>query len=247
MIGLNMIGLNMIAPNMNALSMKARHMKALGMNVFRSLHRATRIQAARAVAHRVALLLLLAALPAHAHAFGLDELQTQLRATPIVRGHFVQQKFLRSLPQPLTSRGDFTLAAGKGLLWLLRTPIAQDLRINANGIARRDESGAWQALPQQTGSGRENRLFLAVLAGDTKGLQENFDLTLTGQASAWQLLLTPRSALLRQIFDNIQINGGKLVDRIELRETQGDRSVLQMTDAAPADALTPEEQRAFSN
>lgn len=227
--------------------MSMLNINALGMNVFRSLHRATWIQATRTVAHRMALLLLLAALPAHAHAFGLDDLQAQLRATPIVRGHFVQQKFLRSLPQPLTSRGDFTLAAGKGLLWLLRTPIAQDLRINAKGIARRDESGAWQALPQQTGSSRENRLFLAVLAGDTKGLQENFDLTLTGQAGAWQLLLTPRSALLRQIFDNIQINGGKLVDRIELRETQGDRSVLQMTDAAPADALTPEEQRAFAD
>ncbi|MGV2905714.1 outer membrane lipoprotein carrier protein LolA [Achromobacter sp. AGC25] len=198
-------------------------------------------------ATRLFLLLALTALPWTARAFDLNDLQAQLRATPVVRGHFVQQKFLRSLPQPLTSRGDFTLAAGKGLLWLLRTPIAQDLRINANGISRRDESGAWQALPQQTGSGRENRLFLSVLAGDTRGLQENFDLALTGQADAWQLLLTPRSALLRQIFDNIQINGGKLVDRIELRETQGDRSVLQMTDAAAADRLTPEEQRAFSD
>ena len=47
------------------------------------------------------------------------------------------------------------------------------------------------------------------------------------------------------IRDSIQINGGKLVDRIELREVQGDRSVLQMTDAMAADALTPEEQRAF--
>ncbi|MFY0479105.1 outer membrane lipoprotein carrier protein LolA [Achromobacter marplatensis] len=198
-------------------------------------------------ATRLFLLLALTALPWTARAFDLNDLQAQLRATPVVRGHFVQQKFLRSLPQPLTSRGDFTLAAGKGLLWLLRTPIAQDLRINANGISRRDESGAWQALPQQTGSGRENRLFLSVLAGDTRGLQENFDLALTGKADAWQLLLTPRSALLRQIFDNIQINGGKLVDRIELRETQGDRSVLQMTDAAAADSLTPEEQRAFSD
>lgn len=198
-------------------------------------------------ATRLFLLLALTALPWTARAFDLNDLQAQLRATPVVRGHFVQQKFLRSLPQPLTSRGDFTLAAGKGLLWLLRTPIAQDLRINANGISRRDESGAWQALPQQTGSGRENRLFLSVLAGDTSGLQENFDLALTGQADAWKLLLTPRSALLRQIFDNIQINGGKLVDRIELRETQGDRSVLQMTDAAAVDRLTPEEQRAFSD
>ncbi|CAB3892037.1 hypothetical protein LMG26686_04034 [Achromobacter mucicolens] len=197
--------------------------------------------------NRFLFLLALSLLPLSAQAFDLNDLQQQLRATPIVRGQFVQQKFLRSLPQPLTSRGDFTLAAGKGLLWLLRTPIAQDLRINADGIARRDESGAWQALPQHTGAGRENRLFLSVLAGDTRGLEENFDLALTGEATAWKLTLTPRSALLKQIFSTIQIDGGALVDRIELRETQGDRSVLQMTGAVAADALTPEEQRAFSD
>ncbi|MFM9871232.1 outer membrane lipoprotein carrier protein LolA [Achromobacter xylosoxidans] len=196
---------------------------------------------------RLLICLALAVLPWSARAFDLDDLQRQLRATPVVRGHFVQQKFLRSLPQPLTSRGDFTLAAGRGLLWLLRSPIAQDLRISADGIARRGPDGAWQALPQHAGAGRENRLFLAVLAGDTRGLRENFDLTLTGSADAWQLLLLPRSALLRQIFENIQINGGKLVDRIELREVQGDRSVLQMIDASAADALTPEEQRAFAD
>ncbi|MGE8666808.1 MAG: outer membrane lipoprotein carrier protein LolA [Achromobacter mucicolens] len=196
---------------------------------------------------RFLFLLAMALLPLSAQAFDLNALQQQLRATPIVRGQFVQQKFLRSLPQPLTSRGDFTLAAGKGLLWLLRTPIAQDLRINADGIARRDESGAWQALPQHTGAGRENQLFLSVLGGDTRGLEENFDLALTGEATAWKLTLTPRSALLKQIFSTIQIDGGALVDRIELRETQGDRSVLQMTGAVAADALTPEEQRAFSD
>lgn len=217
------------------------------MNAMNPLKCATRPGLLSAFLQRLLMLLALVILPWTAHAFDLNDLQAQLRATPVVRGHFVQQKFLRSLPQPLTSRGDFTLAAGKGLLWLLRTPIAQDLRISANGISRRDESGAWQALPQQTGSGRENRLFLSVLAGDTRALQENFDLALTGDANAWQLLLTPRSALLRQIFDNIQINGGQLVDRIELRETQGDRSVLQMTDAAPSKALTPEEQRAFTD
>ncbi|WYX24726.1 hypothetical protein WJ969_01265 [Achromobacter xylosoxidans] len=65
---------------------------------------------------RLLICLALAVLPWSARAFDLDDLQRQLRATPVVRGHFVQQKFLRSLPQPLTSRGDFTLAAGRGLL-----------------------------------------------------------------------------------------------------------------------------------
>ncbi|MCY1516009.1 hypothetical protein D9M68_506150 [compost metagenome] len=197
--------------------------------------------------HRLCAFLALAFLSWNAQAFELADLQEQLRAAPVVRGQFVQQKFLRSLPQPLTSRGEFTLAAGKGLLWLLRTPIAQDLRIDATGISRRDDAGKWQALPQRSGAGRENQLFLAVLAGDTTGLRENFNLELTGESNAWQLVLTPKSALLRQIFDSIQINGAALVDRIELRETQGDRSVLQMTDAAAAQTLTAEEQRAFAD
>jgi len=185
-------------------------------------------------------------LPCLAHAFGLDELQTQLRATPIVRGHFVQQKFLRSLPQPLTSRGDFTLSQGQGLLWLLRSPFTQELRITPQGIAKRDELGHWQALPRQVGTGRETRIFLAVLAGDTHGLQENFDIALAGEASAWTMTMTPNSALLRQIFNAIVIQGGALVDRIELRETQGDRTVLELTDAQAASQLTIEETRAYA-
>jgi outer membrane lipoprotein-sorting protein len=199
------------------------------------------------LAARLCAMLALALLSWNAGAFELADLQKQLRAAPVVRGHFVQQKFLRSLPQPLTSRGDFTLAAGKGLLWLLRTPIAQNLRIDASGISRRDETGKWQALPQRAGAGRENQLFLSVLAGDTTGLQENFDVELSGEPNAWQLALTPKSALLRQIFDIIRIDGSTLVDRIELRETQGDRSVLQMTDAVAGQALTDEEQRAFAD
>lgn len=192
------------------------------------------------------LLALFALAPCIAGAFSLDQLQTQLRAQPIVRGHFTQQKFLRSLPQPLTSRGDFTLAQGKGLLWKLTSPFEQDLRITPQGIAKRDAQGAWQALPQQMGASRETGIFLAVLAGDTRGLQENFDISLSGDAQAWTMTMKPSSALLAQIFEAIVIQGGALVQRIELRETQGDRTVLQLQDVQPATRLNDEEQRAYA-
>ncbi|MGN6578942.1 MAG: LolA family protein [Bordetella sp.] len=191
-------------------------------------------------------LALFALVPCMAGAFSLDQLQTQLRAQPIVRGHFTQQKFLRSLAQPLTSRGDFTLAQGKGLLWKLTSPFEQDLRITPQGIAKRDAQGQWQALPQQMGAGRETGIFLAVLAGDTHGLQENFDISLAGNAQAWTMTMKPSSALLSQIFEAIIIQGGALVQRIELRETQGDRTVLQLQDVQPAAQLNDEEQRAYA-
>ncbi|MDR1994331.1 outer membrane lipoprotein carrier protein LolA [Azonexus sp.] len=181
-----------------------------------------------------------------ARAFDLAQLQAQLQAYPVVRGQFTQQKFLRSLETPLTSQGDFSLALNKGLLWRLRQPFAQELRISPKGIARRDEQGRWQDLPSQAGGGRENRLFLSLLSGDTQGILDNFEIALQGNSADWRMTLTPRSALLRQIFTDITIEGGATVKRIELRETQGDRTLVKMANTQTAQQLTDEEARAWN-
>lgn len=180
-----------------------------------------------------------------AHAFDLPQLAAQLGKPMVVRGEFIQEKHLRSLPQPLVSKGHFVLAKQHGLLWLLQTPLKQDYRIDDNGIARRDATG-WQQLPQRSASAQQNRLFLAVLEGDSSGLQRDFDLALSGDAHAWTLTLTPRAVLLKQIFDSIEIAGGELVQRIELHEAQGDRTVLRMTSSQPGDSLTDAERADFA-
>ncbi|MET1081224.1 MAG: outer membrane lipoprotein carrier protein LolA [Pseudomonas sp.] len=179
-----------------------------------------------------------------AWAFDLPALSAQLGQAKVVRGEFTQEKFLRALPQPLTSHGRFVMAQQQGLLWLLQRPLQQDYRIDARGIARRTDGG-WQAVAQQGASAQQNRLFLAVLQGDSSGLQRDFELSLSGSAQAWQLRLVPRSSLLKQIFNAIQIQGGALVQRIELLETQGDRSVLTLLNNSAADVLDPTERQAF--
>jgi outer membrane lipoprotein-sorting protein len=189
---------------------------------------------------------LLGACTAPAWAFDLNGLQAQLREAPVVRGQFVQQKFLRSLAQPLTSTGLFTLSASNGLLWELRAPLHQDLLLTPSAMFRRDDGGKWQALPQSIGSARETRMFLTVLGGDTKALEDNFDIALSGTAADWQLVMTPRSALLKQIFTDIRISGGKLVQRIELRETQGDRTVMEMKNTRADTKLNEDESRDFN-
>ncbi|PKL97429.1 MAG: hypothetical protein CVV19_15830, partial [Gammaproteobacteria bacterium HGW-Gammaproteobacteria-9] len=110
------------------------------------------------------------------------------------------------------------------------------------GIARRSENG-WQAVDPQGGSARQNQLFLAVLSGDTQALQRDFQLELSGAATAWRLQLTPRGALLRQIFADIEIHGGETVTQIELHEAQGDRTLIRLLDSQTDVALTASEQR----
>ena len=179
-------------------------------------------------------------------AFGLDDLQKQLSTPAVVKGPFVQEKHLRALPQPLLSKGRFVLARDHGLLWLLQTPLRQDYRIDAQGIARRDPSG-WQTLPSRSAGAEQNRLFFAVLQGDSSGLQRDFELSLSGAAEHWQLRLTPRSLLLKQVFTHIDISGGRYVERIELSETQGDSTVLRMPESSGDAALSDAERRDFAN
>lgn len=193
----------------------------------------------------LAVLLMLLSSPM-AMAFDLADLQKQLSAPAVVSGNFVQEKHLRALAQPLTSQGRFVLARDHGLLWLLRTPLRQDYRIDASGIARRDPGG-WQPLPSQSAGAQQNRLFFAVLQGDSSGLQRDFELSLSGDAEHWQLRLTPRSMLLKQIFTRIDITGGRFVERIVLAETQGDSTVLRMQDSRGASALSDSERRDFAD
>ncbi|MHA6492230.1 outer membrane lipoprotein carrier protein LolA [Pseudomonas borbori] len=185
-------------------------------------------------------------LTSHAHAFDLDQLSAQLAKPAVVRGSLIQEKHLRALPMPLTSRGQFVLSRDLGLLWQLQSPLEQDYRIDSQGIAKRTPDG-WQQQPGQDVAAQQSRLFLAVLKGDHSGLARDFELQLSGSSDAWQLSLTPHSLLLKQIFERIQIEGGALVKRIELRETQGDKTVLRLPDSQPGDALSEQERRDFAD
>ncbi|MGD8217324.1 outer membrane lipoprotein carrier protein LolA [Pseudomonas thivervalensis] len=194
---------------------------------------------------RLSVWLLLCCLAPLAQAFDLQQLSDQLARPEVIHGQFIQEKHLRALPQPLTSKGRFVLAKNHGLLWLLQTPLQQDYRITAQGMARRD-GNTWQMLPNKSAGAEQNRLFLAVLQGDSSGLQQDFELSLSGEPQQWKLTLTPRSVLLKQVFNQINIDGGELVQRIELLETQGDSTVLRMLDATPAQPLSEAEQHDFA-
>lgn len=194
---------------------------------------------------RLSAWLLLCCLAPLAQAFDLQQLSDQLARPEVIHGQFIQEKHLRALPQPLTSKGRFVLAKNHGLLWLLQTPLQQDYRITPQGIARRD-GNAWQMLPNKSAGAEQNRLFLAVLQGDSTGLQRDFELSLSGEPQQWKLTLTPRSVLLKQVFNQINIDGGELVQRIELLETQGDSTVLRMQDSNSAQPLSEAEQHDFA-
>ena len=179
-------------------------------------------------------------------AFDEQDLAQQLAKIEVLRGEFVQEKFLRGLDAPLTSKGNFILAKQQGLLWNLQAPLVRSYRITATGIALR-VADQWQLQTKQDAANRQSRLFLAVLAGDQQGLEEDFNFALSGDEHDWQLVLTPKALLLQQIFTQIVIKGAAYVHSIELHETQGDRTLMRMENVEQYRMLKADEKQAFSS
>ena len=177
--------------------------------------------------HHLLAALIALCLAAAAHAFDSRELTVQLQAPKTVQGRFTQQKYLRTLTKPVTTSGRFALRPGHGLFWHLQKPFELRLRVRRDGISRQDASGAWKSNGSQSTQAAQVKLFMAVLGGDTAELQRHFTLKLSGSAGNWQLLLLPKTVVMKQVFENITISGDKLVRRIELKEKQGDRTVMQ--------------------
>lgn len=181
-----------------------------------------------------------------AQAFDLQQLDQQLSQSAVIRGDFVQEKHLRALAQPLVSRGQFVLARDRGLLWRLRSPLEQDYRISDAGVARRDGDQWRNGEPARTAA-QFNRLLLAVLRGDSAALAKDFELQLSGSPDRWELALTPRSTLLKQVFTRILISGGATPTRIELRETQGDSTLVKLQNTEISQQLRADERHDFAH
>ena len=157
-------------------------------------------------------------------AFTEADLVTLLQKPTHVQGDFVQRRHLQGLDTPITSKGEFVLVAGQGLLWQMKSPFVNHVRVTPNGIMQWNGS-QWVengklAQAQQIG------LFLGLLSGDIARLKTQFDPEVSGDAAHWELTLTPNSMLMRQIFDRIIIQGDRVVKQIELDEKQGDKTLI---------------------
>ena len=188
----------------------------------------------------LSLLFSLAALPVLA--FSTAELTAQLQAPQSVQGSFIQQRFLRAADKPVQTGGRFALRPGHGLFWHLQKPFDMKLRVRRDGISRQDQ---WRANGSQTAQAAQVKLFMAVLGGDTAELQRHFNLALSGSKQQWQLTLTPKTAVMQQVFNKIVISGGQLVQKVELDEKQGDRTVMQFNQLQTNQPLSPAAQQAL--
>jgi len=188
--------------------------------------RRARLALARAAALALALFACLAA----DAAWSVDALMALLRSHPPARAHFDEQKSVSILDRPLESSGELVFTPPDRLEKHVTSP--GDERIVADrGELVVEHGGRRQVidLHEHPEVAVLIESIRGTLAGDRAALERTYGLSLSGDERSWRLALVPRAASLQSLVARVTIEGsGAQVQRVEIEQADGDRSLMQI-------------------
>ncbi len=164
----------------------------------------------------------------------LDTVMSLLAQRQHGRVEFVEQKFLSILNHPIESSGELLYDAPDHLEKRTLLPRAETLVLDGS-VLTMQRGGHNRVLdlhryPQIQPFVESIR---ATLAGDRGALERVFHVEFAGGVRRWSLTLAPLDRQLQRTIKQVQIDGSQdQLQRVEIRQTDGDRSL--MTLRAPA-------------
>jgi hypothetical protein len=162
--------------------------------------------------------------------WGVQQLMAELGAVKRSQARFVERKYLKVLKAPLELRGTLTYEAPGNLVRRTLTPKLETLTVEGDRLtiesASRKERRTLrlQDYPVLWAFVESIR---ATLGGDIGALERFYRVELEGDRARWRLYLVPRDPDMRAVISLINISGSRdRLERIEVQETRGDRSVM---------------------
>lgn len=172
-----------------------------------------------------------------------------LKSAALLRGTFTQKKFLKELPQPLQSNGEFVVARGLGVDWHTLKPFDATIVLTPQAMIQRGADGSSKrvAADQQPGLRAVGDVFDALFSLDLAKLGESFQLF--GEASgkdAWTLGLVPREAAFAKLIERIVVSGSTQPAHIVLLEASGDRTEIDFGTVSTQREIGDADRRRFT-
>lgn len=174
-------------------------------------------------------------------AWDIDQLMALLSSQREGHATFTETTYLKMLERPLESSGELMFAAPDKLEKRTLAPKREILSLAGDQLSM-ERKGRTRVV--RMSEYPQIALFVdsirGTLMGDRAALERAYELALSGDEQRWILELTPRPDAAK-IVSRIAISGtGFRVDRVEIAQADGDRSVMRIVprDAAlaPADS-----------
>lgn len=159
-----------------------------------------------------------------------------------IRGRFTQFRYVRDLPRPLESGGEFLFVRGLGIEWRTTSPFPNRLIVTANGVKQNNSSH------RSTKNGSSSpalkilaRIFFGLFSLDFESLQRDFSTYGLKQQDVWRVGLKARRGNLARAFGTLVLAGRTGAESVVLLDADGNRTEiallnLQYVSAAPTAA-----------
>ncbi len=177
-----------------------------------------------------ALLFLGMACPSRAQDFDLPRLMQALATSPATQVAFTEKKFSTLLSVPVVSTGNLIYRRPDIVEKHIDTPRKESYRFTGDELVLR-RSGSEKRIPlsSQPLLSAFAASLRGVLGGDLVLLRGHYQLALQGLENSWRLDMTPIDEETGRYVQRISVSGqGGKIAQIEVRETSGDHSVLQI-------------------
>ena len=183
----------------------------------------------------------------HAQNVELQKVFQQLSAMPVVRANFEQQKKLASLNKTYVSKGTVLFSKNAGVLWQIQTPVKADLIVTPKKLVQKTQRTYSQIEVEKTPYGSVATMFLQLMSGNETALAKNFNVVSAEYSpTAWNVVLTPKSSLFKKLFDRVDAQGQRYVNKIVIQEKAGNSTTIRFTQqTSQPQTLTANENELF--
>jgi outer membrane lipoprotein-sorting protein len=173
-------------------------------------------------------------LSAQAAEFTVGQLMSALANHKHGAATFTERKYMSILDQPVESSGELLFVPPARLEKRTLRPQAETLVLDGDVLTiehrLRKQVLQLKDYPEIAGMVESIR---ATLAGDRKGLERVYQLTLEGNLERWTLVLTPLDARVGSVVARIRMEGTRdEVRAVEILQADGDRSVMTVQKGA---------------
>ena len=171
-----------------------------------------------------------------------------LAEKPIIKGNFVQEKYLNRFDRSLVSSGNFIIAVEQGMVWETLKPFPSTMILGKNFIMQSRPDGRKSVISAQ---GNETFTQMAdvisvVFSGQSQGLLENFKVYFLGSVSNWNMGLLPRDSAFASFVAKITMSGDSAIRSIRLFEQSGDFITYTFSNLSNPSGLSDHEEAFFS-
>lgn len=179
-------------------------------------------------------LLLLCLTSVQAQDFELARLMQLLGAAPTPEVPYTEKKYSSLLAEPVSSSGTLAFRRPDTIEKNMKLPRSERYIITAEELVLvRGNTERRLPLSSQPLLAAFAASLRGVLIGDAELLRQHYQLSLSGEEKNWRLELVPQEADITRYVERILVTGrAGRIDQIEVRESNGDRSVMQVLGTA---------------